>query len=61
LDCTKARARLGWQPAWHLDEALEKILSWHKAYADGKNMRAICMEQIAAYQSIAIQQEKVVA
>jgi CDP-glucose 4,6-dehydratase len=32
LDCSKAKMRLCWQPRWHLDETLGKIVTWHKAY-----------------------------
>ena len=57
LDCAKARARLGWHPVWNLEVALNKILLWCKAYAEGKDMRAVCLEQIAAYQVLAAQTE----
>jgi len=51
LDCTKAKAYLGWHPVWDLDIALEKTLSWWNAYADKNNMRSICTEQISAYEA----------
>lgn len=49
LDCSKAKARLGWHPRWHLDEALEAIVEWHRAHQAGSNMREITLRQIAAY------------
>ena len=49
LDCSKAKARLDWQPRWHLDEALAAIIDWHRAYRDGKDMREVTVRQINAY------------
>lgn len=49
LDCSKARAQLGWHPRWHLDETLGKIVEWHRAYRDEKNMREVTLRQINAY------------
>ncbi|MES2299248.1 MAG: CDP-glucose 4,6-dehydratase [Pseudomonadota bacterium] len=50
LDCSKARARLGWQPRWSLGTAIERIVDWHQAQMRGDDMRAITLAQIAAYQ-----------
>lgn len=49
LDCSKAKARLGWQPRWHLTEALGAIIDWHRACQDKKNMRELTMRQIEEY------------
>ncbi|MEO5363169.1 MAG: CDP-glucose 4,6-dehydratase [Magnetococcus sp. DMHC-8] len=49
LDCSKARAELGWQPCWTLDQALAAIVAWSRAYQRGEDMRAVCLEQLAAY------------
>jgi CDP-glucose 4,6-dehydratase len=51
LDCSKARSSLGWTPRWHLSQALQTIIDWHKAYKCGQDMRALCLQQIAAYSS----------
>lgn len=32
LDSTKARSRLGWTPAYGLDEAMERTISWYKEF-----------------------------
>lgn len=50
LDCSKAKARLDWQPRWRLDETLGKIVTWHKAYQGNGNMCEITLKQIAEYQ-----------
>jgi CDP-glucose 4,6-dehydratase len=49
LDCSKAKARLDWQPRWRLDETLNKIVTWHKAYQENDNMCEITLKQIADY------------
>ena len=49
LDISKARARLGWQPRWHLAEALEHIVTWHRAWLAGDDVRALCLSQIDRY------------
>ncbi len=51
LDCSKAKARLGWQPKWNLDETLGKIVSWHKSFEQKNDMREISMKQIIEYQT----------
>lgn len=50
LDCSKARARLGWQPRWTLARTLDEIVAWHQAHTRGADMRALTLAQIAAYQ-----------
>ena len=49
LDCSKALARLGWRPRWNLTEALDRVVSWHKAHLDGQDMRVVTQRQITEY------------
>lgn len=49
LDCSKARASLGWSPRWDLEQALQAIIVWHKAHKSSQNMRAFCLQQINDY------------
>lgn len=49
LDCSKARAALGWSPSLVLDRALEWIVDWHKAVGGGADARAVTLEQIRDY------------
>lgn len=51
LDCSKAKARLAWQPKWHLTETLDKIIAWHRAHQAGNDMRSVTLGQIAQYVS----------
>ena len=46
LDCSKARAELGWRPTLTLDEALTAIVAWHKAVSGGRSAREVTVAQI---------------
>ena len=49
LDCSKARMKLGWQPRWNLQTALESTAAWYKAHQAKHDMRAFTQEQIRRY------------
>ncbi|NIJ20031.1 CDP-glucose 4,6-dehydratase [Sphingomonas naasensis] len=49
LDCSKARAALGWRPGLTLEQALDWIVAWHKAIGRGEDARAVTLAQIADY------------
>ena len=49
LDCSRARAQLGWAPKWNLENAVQKIVEWHKAYQAKENMQEISLRQIKCY------------
>jgi len=49
LDIAKAESRLGWKPLWKLDHTLEKIINWHNAWIDNKDMKSICLAEIKEY------------
>jgi CDP-glucose 4,6-dehydratase len=49
LDCSKAKMRLNWHPRWWLANALENIVSWHKAHRAGADMHEFTLSQIADY------------
>ncbi len=51
LDISKAKQRLHWAPRWSLEQALEHITHWHRAWLDGQDMHALCLEQIHQYQN----------
>ena len=51
LDISKARAELGWTPRWNLDDALRRIVEWERARGEGRDLRALCLEQISRYQA----------
>lgn len=51
LDNAKAKERLGWNPVWGVDEAIEKTVEWTRAWLEGGNAGATaCLdEQIKAH------------
>jgi CDP-glucose 4,6-dehydratase len=49
LDVSKAKARLNWQPTWHLEPTLEKIVKWHQAWLNQEDMQALCLQEINEY------------
>jgi CDP-glucose 4,6-dehydratase len=49
LDCSKARERLSWRPAWGLDEALARTVEWYRALREGARMDDFTRGQIRAH------------
>ncbi len=50
LDCSKAKARLHWKPAWNVDRALEETVSWYRECQNRpENLRAFSLQQISSY------------
>ena len=49
LDSSRARERLGWEPPWTLDEALRAVVDWYATYRDRGDVRAVVLDQIAAF------------
>jgi CDP-glucose 4,6-dehydratase len=49
LDSSAARRELGWLPAWDLEQALERLVEWHRAEREGADMRALTLAQIARF------------
>jgi len=52
LNCDKAFTRLHWKPKWSLEEALFKIIEWHKDEALNLNCKELCLRQINEYSNI---------
>jgi CDP-glucose 4,6-dehydratase len=60
LDCSKAKAWLGWEPRWNLNSALGATVQWYKAYQSqqsSQGLRALTEEQIRSYQGTLTGQE----
>jgi CDP-glucose 4,6-dehydratase len=47
LDCSRARAALGWHPRVPLERALALTVNWQRAAARGEDMRELSLAQIA--------------
>ncbi len=52
LDCSKAKALLGWSPKTTVALALEWIVEWFKAYEAGADMHAVTLAQIARFDNL---------
>jgi len=50
LDSNKARALLGWQPRWSLENALSKIIDWHQHWLNDSDMYEYSLAQLFEYQ-----------
>jgi len=53
LDCSKAKSELHWYPKWNLEQAIDKIIEWIRAYRDGSDIRKVCQRQIEEYERAA--------
>lgn len=51
LDCTNARERLGWRPAFGLREALVRTAHWYRDFAAGGDARELCLDEIQAQEA----------
>lgn len=51
LDSAKARIRLGWEPCWSLNFALQAILEWVESYRKGLSIRNVVLQQISTYET----------
>lgn len=51
LDISKAAKKLQWEPKWNLDFTLKSIISWHKKWLSGKNIKEVCISEINRYNS----------
>ena len=52
LDCSKARSELGWRPALRLEQALARVVEWHRHVASGGDARGISVEQLKEYSDV---------
>jgi CDP-glucose 4,6-dehydratase len=46
LDSSRARAHLGWQPGWSLEDALDAVVDWYRRYAAGEDAREVTLAQL---------------
>ncbi|MDD2495923.1 MAG: CDP-glucose 4,6-dehydratase, partial [Tissierellia bacterium] len=49
LDCSKAKAELGWESKWNINKSLESIVEWNKVYLSKQDIRKITEKQIEEY------------
>jgi CDP-glucose 4,6-dehydratase len=58
LDCSKARALLGWTPQLPLDEALRWTAEWYQAVRRGESARDCTLAQIHRYEQLRAHQPR---
>lgn len=49
LDSRKSETRLGWQPQYGLDIAIELSVAWYRCWHDGGDLAAFSRQQVARY------------
>jgi CDP-glucose 4,6-dehydratase len=49
LDCSKAKAELGWIPKLNIETTLKFVVEWNKAYLAGTDVRNTTIKQIEDY------------
>ena len=49
LDCSLVKATFGWQPRWHIEEAVENTVAFSKAWLAGEDVGQVMDGQIAAF------------
>lgn len=52
LDHSLARYKLGWEPILRLEDALEWVVDWYKAFESNEDIYKTCMTQIKNYQDL---------
>mgnify|MGYP005760170249 CR=1 FL=1 len=50
LDCSKLKSVFGWQPRWHIAQAVQKTVDWTKVWLSGGNIPEEMDRQISTYQ-----------
>lgn len=49
LDCSKIKSTFGWQPRWHIEQAIEKTVEWSRVWLVGGDIPAEMDRQIKVY------------
>lgn len=52
LDCTKIKEKLGWNPVWDINMAMNKVTEWYSVYANGGDVVSITENQIKEYMNL---------
>ncbi len=52
LDCSRLKTVFGWQPRWHIAQAVEKTVEWTRVWLDGGNVPREMERDIQAYHGV---------
>lgn len=55
LDCSKLKSVFGWQPRWHITDAIEKTCQWTRLWLSGGDVPAEMSREIEEYLGETIQ------
>ncbi|MCC7251815.1 CDP-glucose 4,6-dehydratase [Hyphomicrobium sp.] len=58
LSSARARGALGWRPRLTLRQTVDWTADWYKADRNGADMRAFSLDQIAAYEQLAVSEPR---
>ena len=54
LDCSRARALLGWHGVWGFEETIRQTVEWYRGHHRGDDMKQLTQQQIETYATAAI-------
>ncbi|RCX16883.1 CDP-glucose 4,6-dehydratase [Anaerobacterium chartisolvens] len=49
LDCSKAKAALGWKPVWTIHDAVDKTVEWYRSWHQKQDMAELTSLQIYSF------------
>ena len=49
LDCSKLKKTFGWNPRWHVEETMKKIVEWSVEYLNGGDVAECMRKQITEF------------
>ncbi|MBE0675034.1 MAG: CDP-glucose 4,6-dehydratase [Bacteroidales bacterium] len=49
LDCSKAKANLGWNPKWKIDKTMDSVVEWYRSWYEHKDLRIVSIKQLCDY------------
>lgn len=52
LDCSRIKTRFGWQPRWHIEDAIQQTVNWTKVWMSGGDVKTEMDREIKEYINI---------
>ncbi len=57
LDCSKFKSALNWQPKWHIEDAIAKVVEWAKCWQQNGNINCLMVQQINEFLGLSSESE----
>lgn len=54
LDCSKAKAVLGWHGVWDFQETVHRTVEWYRGHHRGEDVKHLTQKQIETYETAAV-------